>query len=42
MFVLELKVLGCRIVFKDSKDLSEAWAIVVGVGSQNEVGMRIV
>ena len=42
MASLELKVLRNWIVFKNLENLLKAWAIVVSVGSQSEVGMRIV
>ena len=42
MFVLELKILGCRIVFEDLEGASEAGAVVVSVEGQSEVGIRIV
>ena len=42
MFILELKILGCRIVFEDLEGALEAGVVVVSVGSQSEVGMGIV
>ena len=42
MLVLELEVLGRQVVFENLESALEARAVVVSVGGQSEVGMRIV
>ena len=42
MLGLKSEVLGDWVIVEDLEQASEAWAVVVSVEGQSEVGMRIV